>query len=404
MLVGESTYHATSAAIAYEPAGEQLLKGKQAPVAGVAALRVVARRRRRGTRAKASNRRSWVATKSCACSRTRSTRRARAEAAPRGGLRPGRHRQEPPHVGAREVPRRRGRPGAVLLAPGSFAGIWRGHRLLGAGRDGPSTRAHRRGRGRAIDAREARGDASRSSWSTRTSGAGSSRAWRALLGHRRGDWAGARAALQRVAHVLRAHRRRGPTVLVFEDLQRADKGLLDFIEHLLEWTARQPILVVTLARPELLERRPTWALGQRALIALHLEPLSARRDARAAAGGLVPGAADGAWHRSRAGRRRAALRRRDDPLVARIGQLRARRRQRTRSRRAYRRSTIPPTLRALIAVAPRRAAGDDRSLLQDAAVLGQSFSLAALAACRAPDAMSRSTAARPHPQGAGQPR
>ncbi|HEY5488504.1 MAG TPA: adenylate/guanylate cyclase domain-containing protein, partial [Candidatus Limnocylindrales bacterium] len=43
VLVGASTHQATSAAIAYEPAGEQVLKGKQAPVAAWRALRVVAR-------------------------------------------------------------------------------------------------------------------------------------------------------------------------------------------------------------------------------------------------------------------------------------------------------------------------------------------------------------------------
>ena len=47
-----------------------------------------------------------------------------------------------------------------------------------------------------------------------------------------------------------------PTVLVFEDLQWADAGLLDFIEHLGTWTRDRPILVLTLARPELLDARP----------------------------------------------------------------------------------------------------------------------------------------------------
>ena len=37
-------------------------------------------------------------------------------------------------------------------------------------------------------------------------------------------------------------------------------GLLDFIEHLARW-AQGPITIVALARPELLERRPSWAAG-----------------------------------------------------------------------------------------------------------------------------------------------
>ena len=52
-----------------------------------------------------------------------------------GDHRPGRHRQEPPRVGAGEARRWPGRAG--LLASWSIAGLRRGHRLLGAGRDGP---------------------------------------------------------------------------------------------------------------------------------------------------------------------------------------------------------------------------------------------------------------------------
>jgi len=44
VLVGDATYHAASDAIAFEPAGDQLLKGKAAPVPAYRALRVVARR------------------------------------------------------------------------------------------------------------------------------------------------------------------------------------------------------------------------------------------------------------------------------------------------------------------------------------------------------------------------
>jgi class 3 adenylate cyclase len=54
-----------------------------------------------------------------------------------------------------------------------------------------------------------------------------------------------------------------PVVMVFEDLQHADSGLLDFIDHLLEWSRGAPIYVLTLARPELLERRPGWGAGRR---------------------------------------------------------------------------------------------------------------------------------------------
>ena len=52
-----------------------------------------------------------------------------------------------------------------------------------------------------------------------------------------------------------------PLVLVFEDLQWADDGVLDFIDHLMEWSSSLPLLIVATARPELIERRPGWGGG-----------------------------------------------------------------------------------------------------------------------------------------------
>src|SRR3954454_8478152 len=57
-----------------------------------------------------------------------------------------------------------------------------------------------------------------------------------------------------------AHER--PVVLVFEDLHWADDGLLDFVDQLVDWARSAPILVLCTARPELLERRPGWGGGK----------------------------------------------------------------------------------------------------------------------------------------------
>ena len=65
-----------------------------------------------------------------------------------------------------------------------------------------------------------------------------------------------------------------PAMLVFEVLQWADPALLDFIDHLATASRDHPILIVALARPELLERRPTWGAGHRSFTALRLEPLA----------------------------------------------------------------------------------------------------------------------------------
>jgi AAA ATPase domain len=65
-----------------------------------------------------------------------------------------------------------------------------------------------------------------------------------------------------------------PAVLVFEDLQWADDGLLDFVDSLLEWITGTPLLVVATARQELLERRPGWGGGKANATTLSLSPLS----------------------------------------------------------------------------------------------------------------------------------
>jgi class 3 adenylate cyclase/tetratricopeptide (TPR) repeat protein len=71
-----------------------------------------------------------------------------------------------------------------------------------------------------------------------------------------------------------------PLVLVFEDLQWADDGLLDFVDHLVEWASGVPLLCVCTARPELLERRPDWGGGKRNATTVSLSPLSDDETAR----------------------------------------------------------------------------------------------------------------------------
>ncbi len=67
---------------------------------------------------------------------------------------------------------------------------------------------------------------------------------------------------------------RGPTVLVFEDLHWADQGLLDFIEGLLGSGRNRPILVLALAHPELIEQHPTFGATVRNHTRLDLSPLT----------------------------------------------------------------------------------------------------------------------------------
>ena len=78
-----------------------------------------------------------------------------------------------------------------------------------------------------------------------------------------------------------------PVVLVVEDAQHADAGLLDFLDHLIDWARDLPIYVLVFARPELGESRPGFGTG-RNRTALTLDPLdAASMDALVDA--LVPG-------------------------------------------------------------------------------------------------------------------
>ena len=172
---------------------------------------------------------------------------------------------------------------------------------------------------------------------------------------------------------------RGPVTMVFEDHHFADPGLLDFVDHMLEWSRGLPIFIVTLARPELLEKRPDWGAGKRSFTSIYLEPLP-EPAMRQLLAGLVPGLPAPAV---------AAIVERADgiPLYAveTVRMLLAEGRLREDGG-AYvpvgdlTSLAVPESLTALIASRLDGLPAGDRALVSDAAVLGQSFTLAGLSA------------------------
>jgi tetratricopeptide (TPR) repeat protein len=172
----------------------------------------------------------------------------------------------------------------------------------------------------------------------------------------------------------------GTTVLLFEDLHWADPGVLDFIEYVLDWSRNSPILLVTLSRPDLAERRPDWgATGRRGFTSLYVEPLATEPMSRLLEG-LVPGLpADlAARIRERAfgiplfavETVRMLL---DQGLVVEDGGL-------YRAVGSLESLEVPESLHALIAARLDRLGEAERQILQDASVLGASFSAGAIAA------------------------
>ena len=163
-----------------------------------------------------------------------------------------------------------------------------------------------------------------------------------------------------------------PVILAFEDLQWADSGLLEFIGYLLDWSTDSPIFVLSLARPELRERRPSWtglALGplDQPSIAQILEGLAPGLppDVVAAIGRRSDGIPLYAVEMVRMLRDRGALVLDGDRYVV-TGDIES--------------LAVPETLHALAASRLDTLSSAERSLLQDASVLGRSFSAAGVAA------------------------
>jgi class 3 adenylate cyclase/tetratricopeptide (TPR) repeat protein len=163
-----------------------------------------------------------------------------------------------------------------------------------------------------------------------------------------------------------------PVTMAFEDLQWADSGLLDFIDYLLEWSADYPIFVVALGRTELLERRPGW----QPLVLAPLEPTAIAQ----LLDGLVPGLPADLV---------AEISRRSEgiPLYA----VETIRMLQDRGLLVQEESRyvltgdvsdldVPETLHALVASRLDGLSAEERALLQNAAVLGQTFGAAGVAA------------------------
>ncbi len=177
---------------------------------------------------------------------------------------------------------------------------------------------------------------------------------------------------------------RGSTALVFEDLHWADSALLDFVVELVERSPRHPILVVTLARPQLLDARPGWGSGHRNFLSMHLGPLGDDAMAQLVAGMVpgIPAEAVGAVVAKAGGVPLYAVE--FVRMLVSTGDL-------TRAGDGYRLTgslddlALPDSLQAVVGSRLDRLTPDDRALVQDAAVLGQSFVLDGLAIVRDED-------------------
>ena len=95
----------------------------------------------------------------------------------------------------------------------------------------------------------------------------------AALGLGEGRTASEEETFWAVCRLVEGIARERALVVVLEDMHWAERTFLDLVEHLAGRACRAPVLLVCLARPELLERRPHWAGGKPNATSLFLEPL-----------------------------------------------------------------------------------------------------------------------------------
>jgi predicted ATPase/class 3 adenylate cyclase len=153
-----------------------------------------------------------------------------------------------------------------------------------------------------------------------------------------------------------------PLVLVFEDIHWAEEPLLELIEHLATWVRESPLLIICLARPELLDLRPGWGGGRMRAAAVELDPLRADESeellrALLPQDGLPPEA-----------RQDLLAKTEGNPLF-----VEETIRMLLESGGDYLPERIPDTLQALIAARIDHLPPDEKALLHRASVIGRIF-------------------------------
>jgi len=183
-----------------------------------------------------------------------------------------------------------------------------------------------------------------------------------------------------VRTLLEAMARRRPLVIVFEDLHWGEPTFLDFIEHLADWTRDAPMLLMCPGRQDLLESRPGWAGGKANATTIQLEPLSEELCEQLIANLL------GQARLADDARRRIVEAAEGNPLF--VEQMLSMMIDDDLLRRDnghwvpttdLSTLSVPATIQALLAARLDRLAGEERAVIERAAVVGRVFYLGAVA-------------------------
>ena len=192
-----------------------------------------------------------------------------------------------------------------------------------------------------------------------------------------------------VRKLLESVARRRPLVVQVDDIHWAEPTLLDLVEHLADWTRDAPILLVCVARNELLEHRPAWGGGKVNATTILLEPLSESDSSQLVENLLGHAEVDDQV------RRRVSDAAEGNPLfveqmLAMLIDAGALRRQNGSwiTTAAAASVDIPPTIQALIAARLDRLSGAERAVVERASVEGKTFHRGAVAALTAEEQRS----------------
>jgi class 3 adenylate cyclase/tetratricopeptide (TPR) repeat protein len=157
--------------------------------------------------------------------------------------------------------------------------------------------------------------------------------------------------------------REQPLVVVVEDIHWAEPTLLDLLEYLAGWTHDAPVLLLCLARPDLLDERPAWLTSQ-AGTGVILNPLT-----QAESEAMLEEIAR-EWPLDAAARARITEAAEGNPLY--VEQMAAMLAEGGPT------DAIPPSIHALLAARLDRLPSEERAVLERAAVAGKEFSRSAV--------------------------
>ncbi|MBI2238917.1 MAG: AAA family ATPase [Actinobacteria bacterium] len=177
-----------------------------------------------------------------------------------------------------------------------------------------------------------------------------------------------------IRRFLEAVAAEGPLVLVFDDLHWGEPTFLDLVEHVADWSRDASILLLCMARPDLLDARPTWGGGKLNAVSVSLEPLSEGECERLVSNLL------GATDIAEDVRARIAGAAEGNPLFVEEmlamlidDGLLVREDGRWGPSADLSEISVPPTISALLAARLDRLGPDERAVLERASVVGKVF-------------------------------